>query len=167
MSAAIEVVMGWRDRDIAADRRMPVTDLVFRTDALIRARKHLAVEMGGLRARSIAAALRRHLSRLARHAATQGLYLEVHVTNQTDGPVSVWADGTMAVLVRAIDAGRARIRWSVIVTARAWEPYTLPRWPGQNLALGRHRTPIALVVSRATTAWDRHVGGAPAMAQVA
>lgn len=146
------VTIGWRDAVTAMDQDVSV-DEVMASDALTRARKHLAIEVGAPQARKAASALRARLNRMAAEAAKRGERLQIHVQNQTDS-CPTWDTGYgLGVLVRAI--ADDRITWSLLVTSSGYEAPRIAR--GMRRSIGRHRSPIKAIVARSVRDWNEHI----------
>ena len=78
------ITIGWRD-SVPMGTPIEPKDLL-KTQAIEKATRHLAVEVGGREARSQAWRLARLISRLAVMAPREGVALEIHTTNQTTAP---------------------------------------------------------------------------------
>lgn len=102
------MTIGWRDRTAPADSTMTAQEIM-RTDVLMRAQRHLAIEWrcGPERAvRALASAL----DRLALHAGAAGARIQIHAGNQVGAPPTWDVVHGIGVLVRAINADH-RIVW--------------------------------------------------------
>jgi hypothetical protein len=110
------VQISWRDDVLPIDTDVEARDVALRSSAMVRARRHLAVEIGGRKALGAAHKLGTRLERLAARAAKDGLRLQISTSNQTDAPEPWDRYDGLAVLVRAIRG--SVIVWSVSISSR-------------------------------------------------
>lgn len=77
--------IGWKDKDVPTGVEVPASDII-RTEAIRKARAHLAIERGHKHARRHACALAKMLKRLDAAAAKQGLTLTLETSNLSTAP---------------------------------------------------------------------------------
>ena len=82
MTAKIQI--GWMDQHVAMDTPIDAKDIL-KTDAMMKAMKHLAVERGGKAARSAGYDLARRIKRVAAMLPDEHA-IQLHTTNQCTAP---------------------------------------------------------------------------------
>lgn len=81
----MNVQISWRDKVVPMDTPIEPKDIL-KTQALRKAIAHLAIEVGGIKARSHAYRLVRIIKKIAAQAEKRGEYVDISTTNQVSAP---------------------------------------------------------------------------------
>ena len=105
------VRIGWRDC-VPIDAPVDPSRLL-ETKAFRKAMRHLGVERGGRYARKCGWQMVRQVRRIARVAAQDGCWIELHTTNQTTAPPPWDRYEGLGLELRAVNRERHRIVWDI------------------------------------------------------